>query len=86
MELTLLMTLLNAITSFLDEEEKLGFLEQDVIDKLMSIEAMLDEVIFGITYKKDEPAPAQLKELMYVPFLDVLDEEYTHKVHHELEL
>ena len=86
MELLLLTTLMEAITAFLDQEEKLGFLEQDVVDKLIAVEKMLDEVIFGITYKKDESAPAEQQGLMYVPFLDDLDEEYTHKAHHEFEL
>ena len=88
MEIILLSTLLEAITSFLDQEEKLGFLEQDVIDKLIAIEKMIDEVIFGIKYKNDETSShdSELQELMYVPFLDEDDVEYTHKTHHEMEL
>ena len=86
MELLLLTTLLETITSFLDQEEKLGFLEQDVVDKLIAIEKMIDEVIFGMTYQKDESSSEQMQEPMYVPFLDEFDEEYTHKAHHELEL
>lgn len=88
MELILLTTLLDAITSFLNQEEKLGFLEQDVVDKLIAIEQMIDEVIFGMTYKKDESSSqsSQLQELMYVPFLDEDDVEYSHKTHHEMEL
>ena len=86
MELLLLTTLLETITSFLDQEEKLGFLEQDVIDKLIAIEKMIDEVIFGMTYQKDESSSEQMQELMYIPFFDDFDEEYTHKAHHEMEL
>lgn len=86
MELLLLTTLLETITSFLDQEEKLGFLEQDVVDKLIAIEKMIDEVIFGMTYQKDESSSEQMQELMYIPFFDDFDEEYTHKAHHEMEL
>lgn len=88
MELLLLKLLLDAITSFLDQEEKLGFLEQDIVDKLIAVERMIDEVIFGMTYKNDEISSQnpQPQELMYVPFLDEDDVEYTHKTHHEMEL
>lgn len=88
MELLLLKLLLDAITSFLDQEEKLGFLEQDIVDKLIAVERMIDEVIFGMTCKNDEISSQnpQPQELMYVPFLDEDDVEYTHKTHHEMEL
>lgn len=88
MELLLLKVLLDAITSFLDQEEKLGFLEQDVVDKILAVERMIDEVIFGMTHKNDEISSqsSQPQELMYVPFLDEDDVEYTHKTHHEMEI
>ena len=83
MELLLLTEILESLTNFLDEEEKIGFLEQNLVDKLIAI----DEVIFGMTYKKDESSQSsQLQELMYVPFLDEDDVEYSHKTHHEMEL
>ena len=87
MEIILLSTLLEAITSFIDQEEKLGFLEQDIVDKLIAVERMIDEVIFGMTHKNDEISSqnAQPQELMYVPFLDEMDEQFTHKASHELE-
>ena len=88
MEIILLSTLLEAITSFIDQEEKLGFLEQDIVDKLIAVERMIDEVIFGMTYKNNDISSQnhQPQELMYVPFLDEDDVEYTHKTHHEMEL
>ena len=88
MELLLLTEILESLTNFLDEEEKIGFLEQNLVDKLIAIEQMIDEVIFGMTYKKDESSSqsSQLQELMYVPFLDEDDVEYSHKIHHEMEL
>jgi len=87
-ELILLTTLLNALTVFMDEEEKIGFLDQDIVDELMAFEDMLKELIFGITYKKEKPEhqTQQVVELMYVPFLDETNDEFTHKAHHELEL
>lgn len=88
MELILLTGLLEALTTFIDEEEKLGFLEQDVVDKFLAVEAMLNELIFGMTYKKEKPETQvhQAVELMYVPFLDEANDEFTHKAHQELEL
>lgn len=89
MELILLTGLLEALTNFIDDEEKLGFLQQDVVDKLIAVESMIDEVILGMTYKKDNTSSEILKsqELMYVPFLDEdTEDEFLHKNHHELEL
>lgn len=88
MELILLTTLLNALTTFMDEEEKLGFLEQDVVDKFLAVEAMLNELIFGMTYKKEKPEQhtQQAVELIYVPFLDEANDEFTQKTHQTLEL
>ena len=89
MELILLTGLLEALTNFIDEEEKLGFLQQDVIDKLIAVESMVGEIIFGMTYKKDNTSSEipQPQELMYVPYLDEdTEDEFTHKNYHELEL
>lgn len=86
MELLLLTGLLESLTAFLDEEEKYGFLQQDVVDKLLAVESMINELIFGITHKQEhisKELPPQ--ELMYVPFLDEMDEQFTHKASHELE-
>ena len=86
MELMLLTSLLEAITKFLDEEEELGFLEQKSVDVITSVEGMLKELIFGIEYKQEPKQIQQTAQLMYVPFLDDFDEEYTHKPHREMEL
>lgn len=88
MELILLTGLLEALTTFLDQEEKLGFLQQDIVDKLLAIESMLNEVLFGMTHEQVEMPShnREHQELMYVPFLDADDDEFTHKAHHEMEL
>ena len=88
MEIILLTGLVEALTTFIDEEEKLGFLEQDVVDKFLAVEAMLNELIFGMTYKKEksETKVHQIVDLMYVPYLDEVNDEFTHKAHHEMEL
>lgn len=87
MELVLLTELLEALTHFLDEEEKLGFLHQDVVDRLIFIENMINEVIFGMTRKKDTSLEiSQQQELMYVPAIDEsADDEFTYKNHHQNE-
>lgn len=87
MEILLLTELLTALSNFLDKEEKLGFLQQDVVDKIIAVERMIDEILFGMTYQKEEPTQvSQSQELLYVPFFDDLDEEFTHKAHQEMEL
>lgn len=87
MEILLLTELLTALSNFLDQEEKLGFLQQDVVDKIIAVERMIDEILFGMTYQKEEPTQvSQSQELMYVPFFNDLDEEFTHKAHQEMQL
>lgn len=51
--LNLLRTFQKSVTCFLDEEEKLGFLKQKEVDKIISIENMLDELIVEKTVRHD---------------------------------
>lgn len=89
MELILLTNFLESLTSFLDEEEKLGFLQQDIVDRIISVENMIMNIIFEMTRKNDGMTSEvrQSQELMYVPAIDEdADDEFTYKNHNQLEL
>lgn len=80
---TLIKTFLRAVTFFLDEEEKLGFLSQENVDSIIIIENMLQEELSKDESKRcfKHSAPAVLT---YIPFLDddsdgEMDVHFSHK-------
>lgn len=80
-ELTLIKELLDTITLFLDTEEKLGFLSQTEVDKIVDIEDMLQDLLSTRTKKSDSVPPSYTKTIQTFILCDDDTECDTHLAH-----